>query len=33
MSFSRRPKITKSDIIDLIDLNIKNNNEKIEKNI
>ncbi|QMU99034.1 integration host factor subunit beta [Borrelia sp. A-FGy1] len=31
MSFSRRPKITKSDIIDLINLNIKNNNEKIEK--
>ncbi len=32
MSFSRRPKVTKSDIVDQIALNIKNNNLKLEKN-
>ncbi len=31
MSFSRRPKVTKSDIVDQIALNIKNNNLKLEK--
>nr|ADR50079.1 histone-like protein HBbu [Borreliella burgdorferi] len=31
MSFSRRPKITKSDIVDQISLNIRNNNLKLEK--
>ncbi|AHH08195.1 integration host factor subunit beta [Borrelia anserina] len=31
MSFSRRPKITKSDIVDQISLNIKNGNERLEK--
>ncbi|AHH03198.1 Bacterial histone-like DNA-binding protein [Borrelia nietonii YOR] len=31
MSFSRRPKVTKSDIVDQIFLNIKNSNEKLEK--
>ncbi|AHH10393.1 integration host factor subunit beta [Borrelia coriaceae] len=31
MSFSRRPKVTKSDIVDKISLNIKNNNARLEK--
>nr|WP_267924216.1 HU family DNA-binding protein [Borreliella garinii] len=31
MSFSRRPKVTKSDIVDQISLNIRNNNLKLEK--
>ncbi|ACH93185.1 Bacterial histone-like DNA-binding protein [Borrelia duttonii CR2A] len=31
MSCSKRSKVTKSDIVDQIFLNIKNNNEKLEK--